>query len=282
MDYIRAVAIVLVSGASRTLAAPPRDLAMPPLRLDFTHIKTPQLIGIIAGTVVFVVTISVVIYLLYASGTLGRAWGELVADTKQGSVTISLSDNGQKKKSITSPFITQAELYDHLLEARNKLPKKLDIPDLVAKHVVIRKYSRDKDAKVLFEASNGTPQYHESAYDLARIWGWEDVDINKDTPPTKTTGSPTRPWESQEAFEHFLSQQEEHLSALHLVIEEKEYKKPIGIITLTKNDIPNLSVHIGEYLYMISMLYSSYLSLTSISPRKHMDYSSFPDHEKAT
>lgn len=244
-DAMKPILLLVLSAVSRTIGAPPRDFVMPPMQLDFRHIKTPQLIGIIAGTFVFAITISVVIYLLYASGTLGRAWSELVTDAKQGSITVNLPGQDQKKKAITSPFVTQAELYDHLLEARKTLPVKLDIPTLPAKHITIRKYNRQLDGKLLFEASNGTPQYHESAYDLARIWGWEDVHIQKETLKLENLSS-KRPWESQESFETFLADKEQTIRAVHLVIEEKEYKKPIGLITLTKNDVNNLSVNIGE------------------------------------
>ena len=42
------------------------------LVLNAFAIKTPQLIGIIAGCVVFVITIGTVFYLLYASGSLKK------------------------------------------------------------------------------------------------------------------------------------------------------------------------------------------------------------------
>lgn len=53
-----------------------------PNQFNISNIKTPQLLGIIFGCVVFLATISVVIYLLYASGTLSRAFAKWLTNVE--------------------------------------------------------------------------------------------------------------------------------------------------------------------------------------------------------
>jgi hypothetical protein len=233
------VALSLLSWCGMVFGAPPRDILMPPMQLDFYNIKTPQLLGIIAGAIVFFITIAIVIYLLYASGTLGNAWREIVIDAKNG-VATGLSS--KSKTRITSPFSSQPELYDHLLHAKATLSKNINIGEIKGNYATIRNVALKKDSQWLFEASNGSPQYHESAYDLARVWGWHDVDIS-----LGGSNSSNQPWVSKESFEKWVSEQEQD-GRIHIVLEENEYKKPIGLITLSNHSVQNLSLNIGMWI----------------------------------
>jgi len=75
-------------------------------------IKTPQLIGIIVGCIVFWITIAVVIYLLYASGALSNVF----------SINKTESTSIDKKQNF--PFFEFPRLYDDLLQAASSLPTK--------------------------------------------------------------------------------------------------------------------------------------------------------------
>ncbi len=239
--------------------APPRDMVMPPLEFDLYHIKTPQLIGIIIGIIVFTTTIGVVIYLLHASGTLTNAWKEIVVDAKNAS-TINIPG----KTQITSPFHSQPELYDHLLAAKENLPRRFDVGIITGKSVTLRAIVSNSDYQWLFEASNGSAQYHESAYDLAKVWGWHDVDISS---CGKDNSVNNQPWSSVAAFKNWIALQEEE-GVAHLVIEDNEYRKPIGLISVSNHRVRNLSINIGKYLktcdFFVWILidYSEYTWLT--------------------
>jgi hypothetical protein len=55
----------------------------PALAFDVLRIKTPQLVGIVAGCVVFAVTILTVLYLLYASGAIDGFLAEMQAGARR-------------------------------------------------------------------------------------------------------------------------------------------------------------------------------------------------------
>jgi len=213
---------------------------LPQFKLDFYNIKTPQLIGIAVGCTVFTVTIITVIYLLYASGTLGGAWSELISDAQRGGNT----KKGKEEKlphTTTSPFQLQSELYDHLIQAKQTLSTTLKLPKLESESVIVRTVV-DTDIELLFEACNGSPQYHESAYEPVRLWAWADWQnselLNSDV-------ENLFPWSSIACFKSFLTAYcDSHFS--HVVIVDKVYNKPIGLITLNKNSPKNLSINIGK------------------------------------
>lgn len=191
------------------------------LQLDFLHIKTPQLIGIIAGCVVFTVTIGTVLYLLYASGTLTRALAEIATDPKGG-----------RKAAPSSPqFTAEPMLYDHLLAARSKIPLLLNVPLLAGKQVLLRMLAA-ADLDEAFQASCGQAVFHESAYDPQRIWGWSGAD------------SVRGPWTSPQAFATHLQQSAG--SGAQLVVVDKEFKRIIGMICLVDNHPADLTIRIGS------------------------------------
>jgi hypothetical protein len=225
------------------MIAEARDATFPPMKLDFLHIKTPQLIGIIAGCIVFSTTIGVVLYLLYMSGSLSKLLVEL--QTNQPLTT--------KKESEASPqFQTMPELYDHLLQAIKTLPLKPSLDESTGKFVEVRAYVDSTDRAILFLACNGAAQYDESAYDPARIWGWLDPrGIQKSNEEgTKTIPVEGNGWpcESITAFNGMYGDASVQQNAMNLVIVDKELSRQIGMLSLVDNDPRNLSVRIGEEL----------------------------------
>ena len=151
-------------------------MSAPVLSLSFTHIKTPQLIGIIAGCLVFTATISAVVLLLYQSGTLSRFRDEMMSGTP-------LSLKTDKKEEIAPQSSMLPELYEHLLIAASTLPLQPIIPELKGERLLLRKMEAT-DIPLLLSASNGSALYGESAYNPARIWGWINYKnkINKENP----------------------------------------------------------------------------------------------------
>jgi hypothetical protein len=81
--------------------------------MNFIEIKTPQLIGIILGCLVFFLTLAVVFYLLIASNSL-----KTNKQTSAGNTSPSLQN---------SLILAYPELYDDLIEAKNTLKKKLQV-----------------------------------------------------------------------------------------------------------------------------------------------------------
>jgi len=234
--------ILLGMMVSFAVATPP---TIPELKFDLYNIKTPQLIGIIIGCIVFSVTIMTVIYLLYASGTLGRAWMEIANDSKLGG---KIKKEEKIAEKAVSPFQLQPELYEHLLEAKYSLPINLDFPQIDSEQILLKKLE-DTDIELLFEACNGSAQYHESAYEPTRLWAWADWgNIDNMIDNNNNNNINTYPWSSIAVFKKFLSSySDNHFT--HIVIIEKIYKKPIGLISLTNNSPKHLSINI-DYIWI--------------------------------
>lgn len=192
-------------------------------------LKTPQLIGIVCGCIVFAVTIAVVIYLLYASGTIKGFLEEIRGQSSPN------SPQAHSKPQLES----LPRLHDHLLEARTTLPSIVSLPVLIGKKISLRTIDRmsEQDQQLLFEACNGSPQYDESAYDPCSLWTW----IEKDP----YLNDQSKPWDSFAAFTDYLRSFEGNIC--HIAIEEREVKKPIGMITIFDNNVRNLSLRIGNY-----------------------------------
>ena len=208
-----------------------------------SYIKTPQLIGIVAGCMVFSITISVVFYLLVASGSLSKLAEELQADT--------LPKSAKDKKNTTDlhpQFGLIPELYDELIKARRSLPLCPELPTscLQGKTVRVRKFDKSNDDTDLNAVSDGRAIFHESSYNPARIWGWIDsevhaVDKKRDFGPIAPNGQ-------------------------SLVIVDLELNRTIGMITLVDNCPSDLSVRIGMRQFSIACIHCSFSNhLTSIS-----------------
>jgi hypothetical protein len=117
----------------------------PALSLSFTHIKTPQLIGIICGCSVFIGTISAVLFLLVKSGTLSRFRDEMLSGAP-----LSLKTN--KKEEIAPQYSMLPELYEHLLIAASKLALKPTISAIKGANLTLRVLDLNTDSKKLIEA----------------------------------------------------------------------------------------------------------------------------------
>ena len=213
------------------------------LSLSFTHIKTPQLIGIIAGCLVFTATISAVVLLLYKSGTLSRFRDEMMSGTP-------LSLQSSKKEDIAPQSSMLPELYEHLLSAALTLPIQPCLPELRGKNLLLRPLETD-DLPLLIAASNGTALYGESAYDPARIWGW----INSKSKPVSsmsTDGSGGLVWPCRTEKE-FLECYRKSSNSQHLVLIDRVTQKQIGILSLVDNRPEDLNIRIGKIFNIISL-----------------------------
>lgn len=234
---------IFSSSLSSILAA--KLLKPPPITFDIFHIKTPQLIGIIFGCIVFTLTISAVITLLYKSGTFTR----LTHEIKSGKEL-------KYPKEIVAPQMAEVpELHDHLLHAKKLLPLKLAPPVLNGKYVQVRLLANN-DYDELYEVGNGTAKFDESAYDPERLWGWLPNFIHD------------RPYESLEIFKESLKTTQPNES--HLVILDQKLRRIIGMVSLTKNDPRNLTVHIGKPVCIFISLFVDNLWLTPAFQRKLM------------
>ena len=120
-------------------------------------IKTPQLIGIIAGCIVFAITISVTVYILFITGTLYRAFSNQ-----------ALNDNQTKSPQLESSL---PKLYEELLQASQNLPITPSVCFLEGQHIQLVEVTSDKLIDELSKASNGEAIFGESSYNPANIWG---------------------------------------------------------------------------------------------------------------
>jgi hypothetical protein len=222
-----ALVACMVLSALLSPAAARDPLPPPALSLDFTHVKTPQLIGIICGVIVFTATITAVFVLLCKSGS----WSKFTAE---------MADTGGSADAYSKPELAKVvpslsafpELYDNLIQASRSLPAgAVDITALEGREITVQPLDK-ADVQVLFEGSNGSPQYAESAYDPLRIWGWALLDGA--APPVDT----------KQHFSDYLDKRKQmtHVSIMHSV-----YKKPIGMISLSNNNPLHLSIEIGMY-----------------------------------
>jgi hypothetical protein len=210
-------------------------------------IKFPQLIGIIAGCAVFTITISVVLYLLYASGSFSK----LAQELRDGDISLS-----EKIKSNVSPqFSSQPELYDDLLQARRLLPIEPAIGPCSGKRVTIRKLnSAGGDLAQLVEAGDGRALFGESDYDPSRIWGWLNMEIYLKG-KTKNKAIAGLVWKYI-AGEYVAYLEEASGSASSvvslppvnatLVVVDVVVQKVVGMLLITDNCPHNLSARLGK------------------------------------
>ena len=211
--------------------------SMPDLTLSFSHIKTPQLIGIIAGCTVFIATISTVVLLLFKSGTLGRFAEEMTSGAP-------LSLKTGKKENVAPQSSTLPELYEHLLLAASTLPLQPSLTAVHGKHLSVRALDLEEDVKNLILGSNGGALYGESAYDPSRIWGWISSSGGNQKLVNESDASiKCWPSESSTAFRNFFQLT---ANSQHLVIVDRVTQKQIGMLSLVDNRPQDLSIRIGD------------------------------------
>jgi hypothetical protein len=219
---------------------------MPALVQLLLTIKTPQLIGIIAGVIVFLVTITSVILLLYYSGTFSRLKEELAQTMKD------------EKAQISPQFALIPQLYDHLLHASETLPIKPNSPSLIGRKVVLKPLVKEYFVD-LIRASDGSALYSEGSYDPNRIWGWFGdhffVDKCYSQGPTAVnnlTGSATENADCmiESRFNwHYLSEIGIENSQ-HITLFDPIVRKPVGMLSLLSNDPRNLTIKIGTFIFV--------------------------------
>lgn len=200
------------------------------------NIKIPQLFGIIAGCIVFISTISTVIFLLYRSGTFSRLQEEIHSGQP---LTINL-----KASSHLASF---PELYDSLLLASKSLPLRPNPPDFSGSLIKLRPW-KEHDIQCLHNASNGLPLFNESAYEPERIWGWIDIDVMDSSieysTAEPTTSIPIIPWESEKSLQTWLQLKDSDISSLQMVMLDPKLDRPVGMVRLNNNSPKNLSINI--------------------------------------
>lgn len=217
-------------------------------------IKAPQLVGIVCGVIVFTITIAVVIYLLFKSGSIEKFLEEM-RQSPRVAMSRGKDERGPKSDTLPPQYDTRPELYEHLLEAAKTLPLQPSPPVLIGRNMQVRPLNVDEDVAHLVTASNGSPQYHESAYDpVGRIWGWLNLSppsIFYQPPegsagllPTDIDGGKDWPFLSEAHFKRFFAVSP--VNGTHLVIEDTIVRKPVGMVSLVANQPAHLSVSLDN------------------------------------
>lgn len=212
---------------------------------DIFHIKTPQLMGIIAGCVVFTVTLGSVFILMYQSGTFSR----FVEEMNSGK-PIELPSTKKPKEKMNGAT-TRPLLYDNLIAAASSLPLKPDIAVLHGRNIVVREYVHKQDFDDILRVSDGNPIYHESAYDpFLRIWS----SIGLSSPSRKCNSDYTNDNISEVIADIYATPDP---NASHFVILEDLEKdaKPIGMVSVINNVPKWLTAQIG----MVCVIAEAYI-----------------------
>ena len=230
VDSVIIYSILLLGIGKEVCALETLDFASPPI------IKTPQLIGIIAGCIVFSITISVVFYLLYASGSFAKLAEELRESGDGRTVNSKVESNS------STLFASQPELYDELIKARSTLPQCLEPPVLTGPKLDIKLFDRSRDTAALVAASDGRAIFGESAYDPIRLWGWQDMHLDsKGTAPPE--GSALNFANTTERYLSASTSVEQNGCLLKIV--DRLLDTAIGMMSLSDNCPRNLSIRIG-------------------------------------
>jgi hypothetical protein len=220
--------------------------------LSLLTIKPPQLIGILAGCTVFLLTICTVIYLLYASGSFSKLLKELRFDGKSDNLScvmpIPLS-------SALPLYESQPELYDHLLKARKSLGITPRVPVLESNLVKIVPFGMSQRPGLL-AACNGSALCGESQYDPGIVFGWLVPNFLKELDSGSAQETKiSRQISSQEQLRLDVMRADRCFCDIyekvvprdgcHLSIIDAELDIPIGMMSLSDNSPENLSVRIG-------------------------------------
>jgi len=224
-------------------------------------IKTPQLVGIILGCVVFAITIAVVLYLLYASGT----WTKLMMELHGIEPTLSRTTDSAvaATASSTDQFPLQPELYDELIEARNNLQSARnhlvqrlnytnDHHESISveyghilfnrgKNVSVRILDWDNDSEVhsLVHASNGQSMFGGCDYNTDLVWGW--LSCEHYSTDLRQFVSIKNPSESIDSFKLVYR----NTCDEHVVMVDNEIDRVVGMLSLVDNRPRFLSIRLG-------------------------------------
>jgi RimJ/RimL family protein N-acetyltransferase len=127
---------------------------------------TPQHWGVVAGCIVYVLTVAVVLVLMVAGGTCRRLREQEEVMSKEG------------KEGLTRRLYPKPLLYDDLLEASKKLPGTPRMPTggrLTGRFVVLQQVEPSRDCHDVFLACNGsTAMSYPKVYDPMEIWMYSE------------------------------------------------------------------------------------------------------------
>lgn len=216
----------------------PQGVKPPQFEFDVFNIKTPQMIGIVFGMLVFSLTIMSVAMLLYKSGTLSRFLSEI-----QSGTPLKISQLGSAASTIPQTS-TQPELYDHLISATHSLPLTPSMPLLKGKLIHLREYCAGTDLCALHEVGSGRACFHESAFSPQRVFGW------------LPDFAPALASQSESEFEFIekaaLGSCLERVSgSQHFVVLDPTLGRAIGMLSLVDNCTRDLTIRIGEIMRMM-------------------------------
>ncbi len=202
--------------------------------MDFTKfgIKRPQMIGIIAGCIVFSLTVLTVIALLFKSGTMQGFLDQMKREAEQ-------SKKGEKDEQDDGAYDMEdtPELYDELIEASKTLPRQPCIPNCLQVGTVrCRPLDMEGDSENVSKFCDGSAKFHASAYDARSIWKHLSFGHVEGIDQGKVGGVDT--------FRRCYGA--ELRDGVHVVIEDKDLAEPIGMLSLVDNDPRNLSIRIDN------------------------------------
>ena len=206
------------------------------------NIQKPQLIGIICGIIVFSLTILTVIILLFKSGVVAGALGQMKQDAEDAKNGKGNSKKGDFREEDTP------ELYDELIEAANSLPLQPSMQELKARTVRCRSLTLEEDSEQVSSVCDGSAVFHASAYDARSIWKHLTF-IDKSNAATKDKLKTGLALEDDRSFsvDYFKRHYGTPLSdGLHVVIIDEELDRPIGMLSLVDNNPSNLTVRIDN------------------------------------
>lgn len=139
------------------------------------EMKTPQLIGIIAGFVVFCITVMSVIYLLVQSGS----WSKFVEEMQSGK-PLEIGKAGSSNRQAGKLLKDYAKLYDNLLEASRTLPLVIENVEIESTRIIVRNI--DLSDSATSTASTGASSSSTDRHDT-------DTSLTKDSSNNKPSKS---------------------------------------------------------------------------------------------
>lgn len=153
------------------------------------------MVGIVAGVIVFTVTIIVVFTLLYSGGTFSRL----------------------SEQSI--PAFSTLELHDHLIAARKALPLKPKCETLAGYRIILKPLDPEADVADLYKASDGSEWHKYPAYDPEVVWRFQ------------THG----PFASAAELKNYLIELHNEVDGLTFCVIDKESGQKIGLAGFIEN-----------------------------------------------
>jgi hypothetical protein len=199
-------------------------------------LKTPQLIGILLGCLVFFVTMFIIIFLLIQSGTLQGAIKQM-----QDEATGKTSGDSKPDEFCSGERVHGAELHNHVIEAANRLAKLKDIfpKKLEQVGVKLELYDSTHHVDQLEKVSNGCAIFHEPSYDpKERLFQYLD-------PPHFT--SLFQYMDSSKVDTNISSDGVcDSQDQIHLVIKDSIIDHVVGMVSLVNNNPKNLTISIAN------------------------------------